>query len=76
MVRTCGTCVVEGNSYGVWIGKREVIRRVYDVDVRGEDNSKVNLWEVGWEGMDRVHLAEDGYQWRSLVNTVMYLQFP
>lgn len=67
---------VEENSYRVWMGKREVIRRLHDLDVRGEDNSQMNLGEVGWEGMDRLHLAKYRCKWRSLVNTVMYLQVP
>ena len=58
------------------MGKREVIRPLHDLDVRGEDNSKMNLWEVEWGGMDRVHLARDRYKWRALVNTVMNLQVP
>jgi len=74
--RAYSTYGVEENSYRVWTGKREVIRRLHDLDVRGEDNSKMNLWEVEWEGMGRVHLAKDRYKWWVLVNTVLYLQVP
>jgi hypothetical protein len=31
---------------------------------------------VGLDGMDWIDLAEDGDQWRTLVNTVMKLQVP
>jgi hypothetical protein len=36
----------------------------------------MDLREVGWEGVDWIHLAQDRYQWRAVVNTVMNLWFP
>jgi hypothetical protein len=36
---------------------------------------KKNLREIGWDGMDWIDLAQDGDQWRALVNTVMNLGF-
>jgi hypothetical protein len=36
----------------------------------------MDLREIGWGGMDWIDLAEDGGQWRALVNTVMNLRFP
>jgi len=41
---------------------------------RWEDNIKMDLEEVGWEGVDWIHLAQDRDQWRDLVNTVMNLR--
>jgi hypothetical protein len=32
--------------------------------------------EIGWEGMDWMHLAQDRQEWRSIVNRVMKLQVP
>ena len=44
---------------------------------RWEDNIKVGLQEVRWEGgMDWIELAEDRDRWRALVTTVMNLQVP
>jgi hypothetical protein len=40
------------------------------------DNIKMDLREIGWDGMDLIDLAQDRYQWRALVNTVMNLQVP
>jgi hypothetical protein len=40
---------------------------------RWVDNIKMDLREVGWDGMDRIDLAQDRDQWRALVNTVMNL---
>jgi hypothetical protein len=37
------------------------------------DNSKIDLREIGWGGMDWIDLAQDRNQWRVLVNTVVNL---
>jgi hypothetical protein len=39
-------------------------------------NIKMDLREIGWEGMDCNDLAEDRDQWRALVNMVMNLRVP
>jgi hypothetical protein len=36
----------------------------------------MDLREIGWSGMDWIHLAQDRYQWRAFVNTVMNLSVP
>jgi hypothetical protein len=36
----------------------------------------MNLKEVGWEGVDWIHLAQDSDQWWALVKTVMDLRAP
>jgi hypothetical protein len=43
---------------------------------RWEDNIRMDLREIGWEGVDWIHLAQDTVQWRALVNTVMDLRIP
>jgi hypothetical protein len=40
------------------------------------DNMKIDLGEIGWDGMDWIELAQDRDQWRALVNTVMNLRVP
>jgi hypothetical protein len=37
------------------------------------DNIKINLGEIGWDGVDWIELAQDRDQWKALVNTVMNL---
>jgi hypothetical protein len=37
------------------------------------DNFKIDLREIGWDGMDWIYLAQDKDQWRALVNTAMNL---
>jgi hypothetical protein len=34
----------------------------------------MDIIEIGWSGMDWIHLAQDINQWRTLVNTVMNLR--
>jgi hypothetical protein len=38
------------------------------------NNIKMDLGEIGFEDMDRIHLAQDRDKWRALVNTVMSLR--
>jgi hypothetical protein len=39
-------------------------------------NNKMDLREIGWDGMDWIELTQDRDQWRTLVNTVMNLPIP
>jgi hypothetical protein len=40
------------------------------------DNIKIDLGEIGWDGMDWIDVAQDRDQWRALVNMVMNLRVP
>jgi hypothetical protein len=40
------------------------------------ENIKIDLREIGWDGMDWIELAQDSDQWRTLVITVMNLLVP
>jgi hypothetical protein len=40
------------------------------------DNIKIDLKEIGWDGVDWLDLVQDRDQWRALVNTVMKLRVP
>jgi hypothetical protein len=42
---------------------------------RWEDNIRMDLREVQWEGVDWIHLYHDWDQWPTFVNTVMSLCF-
>jgi glycine cleavage system protein P-like pyridoxal-binding family len=43
---------------------------------RWEHNIRMNLREIGWEGVDWIHMAQDREQCQALVNIVMNLQVP
>jgi hypothetical protein len=43
---------------------------------RWEDNIIMDLREIWWKAVDWMQLAQDRYQWRALVNTVMNLRVP
>jgi hypothetical protein len=43
---------------------------------RWVDNIKMDLREIGWDGVDCIDLAKDRDRWRALVNTVMNVRVP
>jgi hypothetical protein len=40
------------------------------------DNIKMDLKEVGWDGMDWINLAEDIDQYQAFVNTIINIRVP
>jgi len=58
------------------VGKPEVKRLLVRTRHRWKDNIKMNLQEVGCEGMDWIELAQDRDRWRALVNAVMNISVP
>jgi hypothetical protein len=58
------------------MGKPEGKRPLRRPRCRWVDNIKIDLRRIGWGGMDWVDLAQDGDQWRALVNTVMDVWVP
>jgi hypothetical protein len=44
-----------------------------DLGIHGA-NIRMELTEIGWEGVDWIHLSQDRDQWWALVNMVMNLQ--
>jgi hypothetical protein len=53
----------------------EILRPPGRPNCRWEDNVTIDLGEIVGEGVDWIHLARDGDQWRDLVNAVMNLRF-
>jgi hypothetical protein len=65
-----------GDQYRILVGKPEGKRPLGRPRRRWVDNIKIDVREIGWDGMDWIELAQDKDQWRSLVNTVMNLRVP
>jgi hypothetical protein len=40
------------------------------------DNIKMNLREIGWDGVDWSDMAQDRDRWRALVNKALKLRVP
>jgi hypothetical protein len=75
-------------SHVAYMGRRGIHNRVLVGKAEGkepqgrprrgwEDNIKMDLSRgIGWGGKDWIDVAQDRYQWRALVNTVMNLRVP
>jgi hypothetical protein len=64
------------NAYRILVGKPEGKRPLGRPRRRCGDNIKMDLTEIGWDGVDWIELAQGRDQWRALVNTVMNLRVP
>jgi hypothetical protein len=62
------------NADRILVGKPEGKGPVGRPRHRWVDNIKMDLREIGWDGMDWIDLAQDGGHWRALVNMVMNLR--
>jgi hypothetical protein len=60
-------------GFGRKVRRKETIRKT---QTSVGDNIKMNLREIGWDGMGCINLAEDRDQWQPLVNMVRSLQVP
>jgi hypothetical protein len=43
---------------------------------RWMDNIKMDLREIGWNGVDWIDMPQDSDQWRAVVSTVLNLRVP
>jgi hypothetical protein len=64
------------NAYSILVGKPEGKRPRGKPRHRWVDNIKMDLREIGWDGVDGIDLAQDRDEWGALVNTVMNLRVP
>jgi hypothetical protein len=60
--------------YKVLVGKPEGKRALRRPRHRWEVGIRMDLREIGWEGMDWIRLAEDRDRWLAVVNAVMNLR--
>jgi hypothetical protein len=64
------------NAYRLLVGKPERKSPLGRLRRRWVDNIKIDLRQIGWDGVDWIDLAQDRDLWRALVNTVMNLRVP
>jgi hypothetical protein len=59
--------------YKILVGKSEGKRPLRQPRHRWEDYIKMDIREIGWEGVYWMHLAHDRYHWWAFVSMVMSL---
>jgi hypothetical protein len=64
------------NAYRILVGKPEGRRPLGRPRRMCVDNIKMDLGEIGWDGMDWIDLAQNREQWRAFVNMIMNLRVP
>jgi hypothetical protein len=62
--------------YRVLVGQPEGKRPLGRRRRRWKGNIKMDLQEVGFEGVDWIELSQDRDRWRTLLTAVMNLRFP
>jgi hypothetical protein len=76
---TSAACSTHGdmiNAYNIFVGKlqwRGPLRRSWR---RSKVIIRMDITEIGWEGVDCTQLSQDRNQWWALMNTVINLWAP
>jgi hypothetical protein len=74
MGRACSTNEEKRNACRILVRKPEGERPLGRPRRMLVGTIKIDLLEIGWDGVDWIDLAQDRDQWRALVNTVMNLR--
>jgi hypothetical protein len=64
------------NAYRILVGKPEGKRPLGRSRRMSVNNIKMDLMEIGCDGMDWIALAQERDWWKALVNMVMNLRVP
>jgi hypothetical protein len=64
------------NAYRLLVGKPEGKRLLGRPRLRWVDNIKMDLREIGWDGVDWIDMAQERDHWKALVNTVLNIRVP
>jgi hypothetical protein len=76
MGRTCSTNGEKRNACRILVGRPEGKKPLGRPRRRWVDNIKIDLEDIGLDGVDWIGLARDRDERRDLVNTVMNLRVP
>jgi hypothetical protein len=76
MGRACSTNGEKRNAYRILVAKPGSKRPLGRPRRRWVDNIKMDLREIGRDGVNWIDLSQDRDQWMALVNTVMNLRVP
>jgi hypothetical protein len=74
--RACSTNGEKNTANSILVGKPEGKRPLGRPRCTWVDNIKMDLREIGWDGMNWIDLAQDRDQWRALVYTVINIRLP
>jgi hypothetical protein len=64
------------NAHRILVGKLEGKRPLGRSRRRWLDNTKMDLREIVWDGVDWIDMAQDRDPWRAPVNSVLNLRVP
>jgi hypothetical protein len=76
MGRACSTNGEKRNACRILVGRPEGKRPLRRPRRRWVDNIKIDLREIGWDGMDWIDVTQERGQLRAVVNTVMNFRVP
>jgi hypothetical protein len=62
------------NAYRILVGKPEGKRPPGRQRRRWVHNIKMDLRELGWDGVDWIDMAQERDQWRALMNMILSLR--
>jgi len=65
-----------GNVYRIFVTNPKWKRPRGRPKRRWDDNIIMDVREIGWEGVNWMHLVQVRYQWRTLLNMKMKLRVP
>jgi hypothetical protein len=74
-----GVCSTNGgkrNAYRILVGKSKGKRPLGRPRCTWMINIKIDLREIGWDGVDWIDMAQDGDRWRDTVNMAMNFRVP
>ena len=76
MGRVCGTYGGKINAYGAFVENPEGMRQLGGPGCRWEDNIRMDLKGIRYQGPYRFHLSQDRVKLWTVVNMVMDFRVP